>query len=271
MKQRGADLRSDVTALVGIFYSCITGRPPIVLRDAHELSPHRRVEGKILEIAGTVEQGEQLLWFFDKGFDYRISDRFQSINELEKELKKFESPSHEEKLDLVEQFKLLDQAVTERDRNVQLALLKVKYFEIFNKINQSVQQSISQIKNNQAQLSITDIQIRTLRPEDQPTLEVGDLINGDHITVYILKRNHVKPSARVLMLAFGVGMQIHYYAASCVLQENNFALNTKKLIWEKVAVIEEDMESLTAQKNDVIVNYIKGRFAHEVRNITRQN
>ena len=82
------DLRSDITALVGIFYSCITGRPPIVLRNAQELSPHRRDEGKIFEIAENDDQGEQLMWFFDKGFEYRISKRFQNINEFQEELKK---------------------------------------------------------------------------------------------------------------------------------------------------------------------------------------
>ncbi|HEY9815294.1 MAG TPA: protein kinase, partial [Candidatus Obscuribacterales bacterium] len=38
------DLRSDITALAGIFFTCLTAKPPIMLRSAEEQPPHERHE-----------------------------------------------------------------------------------------------------------------------------------------------------------------------------------------------------------------------------------
>jgi serine/threonine-protein kinase len=265
------DLRSDITALVGIFYSCITGRPPIVLRNAQELSPHRRDEGKILEIAENDTQGEQLLWFFDKGFEYRISQRFQSINEFKKELEKFKLSSINEDLDLMEQFKFFDQTVTEKDRKVQLSLLKNKHGQIHGKIHSSINKVTAELQKLNGILQSPTMAIEKLRAEDRPPLEVGDELTPGHVINYTVSRQFVKFTAHVLLVAFGVGMQIHFYSTSCVLIDVNFHQNTKQLVWEKIAVIEEDMESLTQQKKDVIINYIKQKLAVGIKNITRQN
>jgi len=41
------DLRSDITALVGVFFSCLTKKPPIMLRDAQNRGPHQRCEDAV--------------------------------------------------------------------------------------------------------------------------------------------------------------------------------------------------------------------------------
>jgi serine/threonine-protein kinase len=113
------DLRSDITALAGIFFTCLTGRPPIVLRDAQELAPHQRHERFLLDSAETVEQGERLVWFFDRAFKYRIEERFQTLGEFIAELAHFDESSPVESLDIIKQFSVLDEAVRSTDRNVQ--------------------------------------------------------------------------------------------------------------------------------------------------------
>ena len=179
--------------------------------------------------------------------------------------------SPNEDLDLMEQFKFFDQTVTEKDRNVQLALLRNKYGQIQSKINKSIQQFTTKLRKYNGELKSQNIKIAQLREEDRPSLEVGDSLASEHFINYTVSRSLVRPTANVLLVAFGVGMQIHFYATSCVLNEANFRQNTKPLVWEKIAVIEEDMESLTQQKKDVILNFIEKRLAHGIRNITRQN
>src|SRR6185312_509276 len=53
------ELRSDITALVGVFFSCLTGKPPIVLRNATDQAPHQRHEKLIAASASTTEEGER--------------------------------------------------------------------------------------------------------------------------------------------------------------------------------------------------------------------
>jgi len=82
------DLRSDLTALVGIFFSCITGKQPLVLRDAEDLPPHKRNDNDSL-IPRIFENNREAISFFDKGFATRIADRFQTMDELKFKLKSF--------------------------------------------------------------------------------------------------------------------------------------------------------------------------------------
>lgn len=80
------DLRSDVTALAGILFNCLTGKPPIMLRDSQELAPHKKHEHLLLNSAETINQGEHLIWFFNRAFSYHINDRFQTLDEFTNEL-----------------------------------------------------------------------------------------------------------------------------------------------------------------------------------------
>ena len=133
------DLRSDIAALVGIFYSCISGSPPVVLRDAQERPPHRRQnETKVRSVAENPQQAEQLLWFFDKGFSFRLSDRFQNLDEFRRELERFGESDTYAALDVLEQFQLLDQTVRARDRTVQLALLRQNFSKMQTAIDQAM-------------------------------------------------------------------------------------------------------------------------------------
>lgn len=263
------DLRSDVTALVGIFFSCLTGRPPIVLRDAEERTPHQRHEGLVFRSATTVEQGERLMWFFDRGFAFRISERFQTMDEFTNQLALFADTPSDEPLDLFAQFDVLNQTVQATDRNVQVGALRAKYKLIVPKINEAIQKEMKALKEHGGDFSVGQRRIDRLSEADRPFLKDGNLLTGAIASAYRIGREHFARSAVVMLVAFGVGMQIHLYAASCTAATTDPDKNDKPLSWSRIAIIDEAHRELHHIKLNVIVDALKSKLAHEVRNLAR--
>ena len=263
------DLRSDITALVGLFFSCLTGRPPIVLRDAEERAPHQRHESLIFKAAANVEQGERLMWFFDKGFAFRISDRFQTMDEFMGQLVRFADTGSVEPLDLFTQFDVLNQTVQSTDRNVQVGELRATYNKVVQKITQAVQREMEAIKDHGGTFSHAQRRVDRLPDSDKPSIKGGDLLSGLQAQAYRVSREHFDRSAVVLLVAFGVGMQIHLYAVSYTAPFADLNKNEKPLIWTKIAVIEEGSGALNETKIAVIVEALKSKLAHEIRSLAR--
>ena len=74
------DPRSDLTGICGIFFYCLTGKPPIDLSDSDGLPPHRRID--LNSLIKDESLSLRTLSFFDTGFSQKIDSRFQSLNEL---------------------------------------------------------------------------------------------------------------------------------------------------------------------------------------------
>jgi serine/threonine protein kinase len=262
------DLRSDITALVGLFFSCLTGRPPIVLRDAEERAPHQRHESLLFKVATSVEQGERLMWFFDKGFAFRISDRFQTMDEFMGQLARFADTSSTEPLDLFTQFDVLNQTVQSTDRNVQVGELRVVYNTMAHKIAEAVQREMNAIKDHGGAYSLMQRRVDQMSDADKPSIKGGDLLR-EMVQAYRVSREHFGRSAVVLLVAFGIGMQIHLYAASYTAPVADINQNEKPLTWTKIAVVEEGNGALNETKLAVIVDALKAKLAHEIRSLAR--
>ncbi|MFB0552518.1 MAG: serine/threonine protein kinase [Phycisphaerae bacterium] len=260
------DLRSDITALAGIFFSCLTGRPPIVLRNAQELAPHQRHERLLLDSAKTVELGERLVWFFDRAFSYRIDKRFQTLDEFISELSRFDESSPVENLDIVEQFHIFDESVRATDRNVQLSDLRQKYARLIQKVNKQMQKDMDNLRQRRGQPSQSNININSIQNQNIPNPNGGDLLDKN-VRAFIVAREPFQHSAVVLIAAFGVGMQIHLYSSSYCAPANNLTKPLKSLMWSKIAIIDENTVDLSETKLSVIVNALKSKLAHEIRNL----
>lgn len=263
------DLRSDITALAGIFFTCLTGKPPIMLRDAQELAPHQRHERFLLGSAETVEQGERLVWFFDRAFTYRIEERFQTLDEFMAELTRFDESSSVENLDLIEQFNILDQAVRYKDRNVQVAALRQKYSIVLQKVNQQMQKELDALRQRNGQLTLNNINIQFIQEPSKPKLNGGDLLKKNTVQAFIVAREHFQHIAVVLLAAFGVGMQIHLYSTSYCTTSKNFNKPLKLLTWSKIATLDENTNDLSETKLSVIVEALKSKLANEIRKLVR--
>jgi hypothetical protein len=75
---------SDLTAVCGIFYFCVTGQRPTPFRDAFGIAPHRRTATG-LSLRGAMKGHSattRLETVFDRAFEPTISDRFSKASEL---------------------------------------------------------------------------------------------------------------------------------------------------------------------------------------------
>ena len=264
------ELRSDITALAGIFFSCLTGKPPIVLRDAEELAPHQRHQQILLDSAETVEQGERLAWFFDRAFAYRIGKRFQTLDEFTDELASFADSSPVERLDIVEQFGHFDQAVRSKNRQVQLGNLRQKYAPILQKVSQRIQIELNVLCEQGAQSSQTAVPFAMMEESNKPKCNGGDLLEAGNAHIFTLGRAHFQQVAAVLLVPFGVDMQIHLYSASYCAPMRKPTKPEKSLTWSKIAVIDDNSDGLSETKLSVIVRALTSKLAHELRNLGRE-
>lgn len=263
------DLRSDITALAGIFFSCLTGRPPIVLRDAQELAPHQRHEKLLLNSAASPEQGERLDWFFDRAFAYRIADRFQTLDEFTGNLARFADTASDTRFDLLEEFEILDNAVRSTDRTVQIGVLRDRYNNpMLPKIQQEMQQQLKALQSHGGNPSIANIRIDRLPEASRPSVDAGDILDARTARAFTIARQHFDLAAVVILTAFAVGMETHLYAAAYAAPPGKIQEPTKALVWEKIAVLNENAE-LTDTKLATVVDALKSKLAREIHALAR--
>ena len=260
------DLRSDITALAGLFFACLTGKPPIVLRDAQEFAPHKRHEKLLLNSAETVDQGERLIWFFDHAFEYRIDKRFQTLEEFTTDLQRLAESSSVENLDFDEQFAILDQTVRAKDRNVQLAALRQKWEQAFQKVLQQMPKTLKALEQYNGQLRTSQMDLGRMSDINKPQVAGGNPVNN-YAFVFAIARHHFQHVAVALLAPYAVGMQIHLYSASYCAHESNYIDPNQSLTWSKIAVIDENTNDLPETKLSVIIEAIKSKLAHEIRNL----
>lgn len=258
------DLRSDITALAGIFFSCLTGRPPIVLRDAQDLSPHQRHEKLLLDSAEDEIQGEYLLQFFNKAFAYRINDRFKTLDEFTGELARFADSSSLPDLDPVEQFANLDKKLQLTDRNMQIIALEKKYKRILDIVWSKLQDELNTLHKYEGNLSVQNIRIDKLNDISRPIVLTGDILGGGNVSAFKVGRANFRLMAVALLAAFGVGMQVHIYTTSYTTQSENNAVPSLPLNWVKIAVYDENTKVTSESKKSVIIKNLKTKLAHEI-------
>ncbi len=262
------DLRSDITALAGLFFTCLTGRPPIVLRDAEDRPPHRRYETLVRKSALSIEQGERLLWFFDTAFAFRIADRFQSMKQFDENLAHFADMDSLAAIDLFEQFEIFDQTVQAKDRSAQVRQLAQTYKPIESLISNLVISSLAPLKAKGAEVNNGNIHISHFKGDNLPTLKGGDLLPAELVPTIQITRKHFSKTACVMFVAFGVGMQIHVCAASYSTEANAPRLFESQLEWTKIGVVSEPNVQLAKPTEIAIVEGLKSKLAYELRKLT---
>ncbi|MCH8344556.1 MAG: protein kinase, partial [Planctomycetes bacterium] len=72
------DPRSDLAAICGVLYYCITAQPPALLQPA----PHRRSGGSVRQKVKDKAQAEALEALLDRGLAPELDDRFQTVGAL---------------------------------------------------------------------------------------------------------------------------------------------------------------------------------------------
>jgi hypothetical protein len=261
------ELLSDITALVGVFFSCLTGRPPVVLLDAAELPPHRRHEELVVKSASSIEESEKLMWFFRRGFAFRPSNRFQSMAEFTTELGRFADGSQGVGLDAIEQFKIFDRTAKSKDRNLQLILLARKYQGLAEGVAQQLTDRFRSLHEMEGAFSHFGFQLQTDLTQSLPA---GDLFSGTNIHGFQIYRQNFSQTAVVLLIGMAQQLDLHLYISGYVGTLNDPTRPTKKIVWERVAVIDSTQEAPSDRIIDVVVNAVDQRLARELRNLANQ-
>ncbi len=105
--------------------------------------------------------------------------------------------------------------------------------------------------------------------QNRPKLEGGDLLDTQ-MDNFIVARQHFQHVASIILVAFGVGMQIHLCSASYCAPFNMPDKPNKSLTWSKIAVLDENTDDLSETKLSIIVEALKSNLAREIRNLARE-
>jgi serine/threonine-protein kinase len=271
LKGNHRDLRSDITALVGLFFYCITGQQPVMLQDAQGHSPHRRLNQKTaFPKAASMKQTEHLMWFFDKGLAYRIEGRFQTMDEFIKELSQFDGKSsNNAAFNIFAEFKNFNEQIQKQNRTVQLGVMRDAYAKIQNEITSRLAESMRRLNNDGGEFGYG-----TLRPPmaANPSLPSnGALLFHNGVTQYKLARTHFSRFALVILAPFAVDAQIHLYAASYTTTASNLdlAMPDTDLEWSRIAVIDTPTTPYPVSSDNPIIEEIQSLFAREFRGLAQ--
>ena len=137
------DPRSDITDVCAILFYCLTGCSPRNLRDSQGRPPHRRPD---YELSGRIQNPSQLAllnWLLDRGLNYELDSRFQTVEELIGRLNEVANPTAKrivEDLDTVVAREAA--ALRKNDRKTQLS----NYYTNLQPLVQSVNQLVNDLQ-----------------------------------------------------------------------------------------------------------------------------
>jgi hypothetical protein len=105
----------------------------------------------------------------------------------------------------------------------------------------------------------------------KPQLKDGDfLADIRNVRGFVLARQHFQSVAVVLVVGFAVGLQVHIYSTSYIAPSDKHGTPDKPLEWDKIASFDETSGAKSDAKVRVVVDALKSKFAHEVRNLARK-
>lgn len=259
------DFRSDITALAGLFFTCLTGKPPIVLRDAQELPPHRRHAEPLRRSAKTPEQHEQLNWLFDRAFAYRIDRRYQELNEFRKDLNAIVAGEAREELDLTKQIGALEVALQQKSRPVQLAALQARY----NSLRSEVVAAINRMSALHGQkFSTRGVNGADFGDTFRPS-QAGEMLDQGFL-LFVFGVQHHTSVAVGMIVGVAVGMEIQIFGTSYTADLPRYHVPKGKASWVKIAGVDGRENDTDDAKVKLVTRWIEQRMATEIRELTRE-
>jgi hypothetical protein len=138
------------------------------------------------------------------------------------------------------------------------------------KISEAMQREMKPLKARGGKYSASQHRLDRLQGTNKPDLDDGDLLPIQYAQAHTVSLQHYGRVAVVLLVGFAVGTQIHLYAASFTAPANESHKNDKQLKWALVAIMDEDKQEMSSTKITVVVDALKTKLAHEIRNLAKQ-
>ncbi len=177
------DQRSDVTAVAGVLYYCLTGFEPGHLRDSNGRPPHRRQGSSVREALANDGRCEQVEGLLDRAFAVEVENRFQSCDEFVGRLDaalKPPAPDEDPAIVSAELVKLL----RVQDRKTLLA----EYGQIAQKVMQKIQQQGSLLASQMARPFTVTMGLGV--PQGQALPDGIDLLGREGLTFNVGLPHH---------------------------------------------------------------------------------
>jgi serine/threonine protein kinase len=161
------DPRSDLAALCGILYHCLTGHNPGIPEDSHGNPPHRRSGFGLPEQLVESSAHSRLMAFFDRGLSGRMSSRFQTSADLKARLEELLSTDIPESFDdPVEIARQMSEELLKADRATQL-------HEFSQRIHAPLQQVRVYVEQNSKKLGQFRLGMASSYPSQLSTIPPG--------------------------------------------------------------------------------------------------
>ena len=171
---KNRDIRSDVCALCGILFYCITAKSPNIPQDGAGLLPHMREGINLSEIIGDSFLAEQLERLFSKGFRHNIDERYQNLEELLYDINIIENPNYTSKLDFYKEYKSVNERILRQDDQTKFNEMKRIYNNFVIGVSRKIAKTrqINEMNFQAIRVSIDQVDERGL-PNDKQKL--GDV------------------------------------------------------------------------------------------------
>lgn len=261
------DLRSDITAIAGILFYCLTGQPPIMLRDSRGMPPHRREVGQFDRSVSNPRQREALNWLFDRAFKYETTNRFQTISDFITELERVAKIQDGAGYDLNHEVELLDARLKSENRKVQLEKIRNVYSSQWQLILDKAQARFKKLAGG-TQVAQGNYRFDRIPVDSRPET-VAEFIELPHCHAFHISKQHLDSCAVAVVVPMVEVMDVHVYIVGFTAPTNNLERPNKKPMWRKVAVIAEGV-SLSNELTNEIVNGLCEVLAEQVSTLWKQ-
>lgn len=260
------DLRSDITALAGVFFRCITGHSPNVLLDGNGQTPQVRHQDKLRKVCVSTMQFSSLMWLFNRAFAYKPSDRHGSLEEFEKAMQEVLANSEESPLDLLAEARQLAIEVKATEPAAIRAARRARRDQAIEAMEGALK---AVTKNFSAAGVPTGVAKRDASKDAVLRASIRELgLSLDKGNNALSVQLTFPPStdlaiAELILAERPQSFEFHVRAASAV---QGAAPNLSQATWKKVAEIASDGE-LTKEDRGIITSQVQRVLFAEVRNL----
>lgn len=251
------DPRSDVTALAGVFFNCITGERPGPLIDGNGNSPQRRFIDKLRSISDDPITNMRLIEFFNTAFAVAINNRFQNLDEFLDRLSRIEST--EQSLESISYLThAFEKKLLERDRGAQLIALRKAANPLLQEIVKVISKSIHLESASNSKLTSFSTDRTTGLFGDLENVNIVELKKYDRIintlTLLRIRNNNHDRVAVSAIVPLAVEMRIHLLVGSWIAaNENSSHTPIGRIKWVHSGSIEID---LPKEEREVLIESV---------------